>query len=119
MDTEIVGKANSGGNSLPQTPEACRIRLAELKDEIAAADLARQAGGPRMDAGWFHRAKTALRHRQREVEAVTARLSALAAKGREGFKDALIAVLRQDYDDDRWRRALDEAHRRHAGGERV
>jgi hypothetical protein len=31
---------------------------------------------------------------------------------RDALKDHLIEVLRPDYDDDAWRSALDEAHRR-------
>lgn len=103
----------------PATREACRARMAELRDDIAAikaqiaaADLRRQAEGSRMDAEWFHRAKTALRHKQRELEAVTARMAALGGE-RDAFKDCLIALLREDYDDAEWREVLEEAHRRH------
>ena len=106
--------------ALPETVEACRERIAALRDDIAAikaqiaaADLDRQERGGRMDARWFHRAKTALRHKQRELEAITARMAALAAQRRDGFKDCLIAVMREDYDSEEWRAVLDEAHRRH------
>jgi hypothetical protein len=104
----------------PETVEACRERIAALRDDIAAikaqiaaADLDRQERGGRMDARWFHRAKTALRHKQRELETTTVRLAALAARGRDSLKDSLIAVVREDYDAEEWRAVLDEAHRRH------
>jgi len=109
--------------TLPETVEACRERIAALRDDIAAikaqiaaADLDRQERGGRMDARWFHRAKTALRHKQRELETITARVAALAAQRRDGFKDSLIAVVREDYDPEEWRAVLDEAHRRHGAG---
>jgi hypothetical protein len=102
--------------------QACQARIAELKDgiasikvQIATADLARQAKGGRMDAGWFNRAKTALRHKQRELEEITAKMAALPG-GKNGLKDCLLEVLREGCDEMTWRAALDEAHRRHAGG---
>ena len=69
----------------------------------------------KMDARWFHRAKTALRHKQREAAAITAHMATLPAgpSRRDGFKDCLIEVLRSDYDDDAWRSVLDRAHRLH------
>lgn len=105
----------------PVTREDCRARIADLRDDIAAikaqigaADLDRQAKGGRTDPRWFHRAKTALRHKQRELESVTARMAALAERNCDGFKDHLIEVLRNDYGADEWRAKVNEAHRRHA-----
>lgn len=97
---------------------ACLARLAELNDEIAAirtqiaaADLDRQARRGSGDARWFHRARTALRHRRREAGDIAAVLAALPSR-KDGLKDQIIAVLRPNYDDDAWRAVLDEAHRR-------
>jgi hypothetical protein len=113
-DTETVAP------ELPPTREACRARLVQLQSDIAAikaqigaADLERQSRRGRMDPRWFHRAKTALRHKQRELAAITAHVAALPASRsrRDGFKDCLIEVLRSDYDDEAWRSALDQAHR--------
>lgn len=120
MEESDTGVVVAGDPALLATREACRARIAELRDDIAAikaqiaaADLDRQAKGGRTDARWFHRAKTALRHKQRELEAIAARMAALADKRREGFKDRLIEIVRQDYDEDEWRDVMDEAHRRH------
>lgn len=93
---------------------ASAARIAELKDDIAAikaqiaaADLERQANGRKIDARWFHRAKTALRHKQRELD------SLLAQPGRKDrLKDSIIVVVRDQCDEATWQRVLDEAHRR-------
>jgi hypothetical protein len=107
---------------LPCTRQACRARIVDLQDEIAAikaqiaaADLERQQKRGQMDARWFHRARTALRHRQREMSELAAHMAALPREkpGRPGFKDCLIEVLRAHYSDEEWRAALDEAHRIH------
>jgi predicted nucleic acid-binding Zn-ribbon protein len=107
---------------LPSTREACRARLAELQDaiaaiktEIATRDLDRQARGGRIDSRWYHRAKTALRFKQQEVTALTSHMASLPSR-RDALKDQLIAVLRADYDDLAWRAALDEARRRLGDG---
>ncbi len=111
----------------PPTRAACRERLAVLQDEaaaikaqIAAADLDRQARRGRVDPRWFHRAKTALRHRQHEIATLTAHMASLPleASRKDLFKDCLIEVLREDYEDGAWAAALAEARRRHgaAGG---
>lgn len=106
--------------SLPATREACRTRLAELKDDvaairaqIAAADMDRQSRNGKPDPRWFHRAKTALRHKQREIEALATHMATLPGR-RDGLKDCLIEVVREDYGDGEWRDVMDEAHRRHA-----
>jgi hypothetical protein len=110
------------GPVLPPTREACRVRLAELQDaiaaiktEIATRDLDRQARGGRIDSRWYHRAKTALRFKQQEVAALTLHMARLPSR-RDALKDQLIAVLRADYDDAAWRAALDEARRRLGDG---
>jgi hypothetical protein len=116
MDMQV---GSTAAPELPPTREACRARLAELQSDIAAiraqiaaADLERQSRRGKMDARWFHRAKTALRHKQREAAAITAHMATLPAgpSRRDGFKDCLIEVLRPDYDDEAWRSALDRAH---------
>jgi len=103
----------------PASAVACQIRLAELRDgiaaikaQIAAADIERQSTGGRMDPRWFHRAKTALRHKQRELEEVAVLLKSFGVSVRDKFKDRLIEVVREDYDDAEWRDVMDEAHRR-------
>ena len=109
---------DSSKSTQPETREACRARLAELQDqiaaikaEIAANDLDRQARRGRADARWFHRAKTALRHKQREVAELTVLLSTMPGR-KDALKDKLIEVVRGDYDEAGWSRVLDEAHRR-------
>ncbi|MBI4968208.1 MAG: hypothetical protein HZC25_08840 [Rhodospirillales bacterium] len=111
MDTKIT-------NCLPTSRAECRARLANLRNDIAAikaqiaaADIERQGERGRMDPRWFHRAKTALRHKLREVELVMAHMADLPGR-KETFKDHLIEVVREDYDDAEWRDVLDEAHRR-------
>jgi hypothetical protein len=105
---------------LPDSPAACRARLAALQDEIAsirlrvaAADMRRQAVNGKPDATAFHRAKTALRLKQQEVARLQAYLAALDPPGpggrRDRFKDALIEVLRAEFDDARWASLLGRA----------
>lgn len=87
--------------------------IAKIRIQIAAADLRRQAGCAQIDAGWFHRAKTALRHLQKERAEVAAGLSARSRKPK--FKDTIIAVLREQHDAESWACILDTARRRFAG----
>jgi hypothetical protein len=103
---------------LPATRAECRALLAILKDElasikaqIAAVDLERQARGGRLDARWFHRAKTAQRHRQRRIEAVTAHLRGLPPEPAEPspFRDRLITALRSRVDEATWATAVAKA----------
>lgn len=119
MSSDTVVPGAPPGNA-PPARAACQARIAELQDGIAAikaqiatADLDRQARGRPMDPRWFHRAKTALRHRQRELAELTAHMATLPAgpSRQSRFKDALIEVLREDYDDAAWQRALTEAER--------
>ena len=104
-------------SAFPQTRAECLALIAEAKDaiaaikaQIAAADLDRQAGKA-MDARWFHRAKTALRHKQHELDLLTAHLAELPARD-DRLRDKLIEVARENFDEPSWRRVLDEAHRR-------
>ncbi|MDK9720415.1 MAG: hypothetical protein OEL53_04440 [Rhodospirillales bacterium] len=104
---------------IPATPETLRVRMAELKDgiaaikaQIASADIERQGKGGKLDPRWFHRAKTALRHKQRELEELAARQKVLNTSARNRLKDRLIEVVREDYDDAEWQDVMDEAHRR-------
>lgn len=116
MDSNII-------RPLPATRAATRARLAEIDDtiaairtQIAATDLQRQASKKPIDPHWFHRAKTALRHLQRE-RAVVLDHMAMLPKPKEAFKDCVIAVLRERHDETTWARIMDEAHRRFDGGE--
>lgn len=111
------------GATLPAAREACLARLAELHDQIAAikaeiatADLDRQSRRGKADARWFHRAKTALRHKQREAAELSVHLSTLPGR-KDALKDKLIEVARGDYDAAGWSRVMDEAHRRLQAGE--
>ena len=102
-------------NITPQTLSKPRTRLAEIDDamsairaQIAAADLQRQASRKPIDPRWFHRAKTALRHLQRE----RAELVQQSRPRRESLKDCVIAVLRERHDETGWSAIIAEAHRR-------
>jgi septal ring factor EnvC (AmiA/AmiB activator) len=119
MNTNIIAAGAGAGNAdLPASRSACQAQLAEINDaiaairaQIAAADLDRQAQGRTIDPRWFHRAKTALRHKQREREHLIAHMADLPGR-KDALKDTLIAVLRETHDEDAWAQALDEAHRR-------
>lgn len=87
--------------------------ISRIRTQIATADLKRQAGGQQIDPSWFHRAKTALRHLQKERAEVAANLAAASRK--ITFKDTIIAVLRERHDAESWARVLDAARLRHGG----
>jgi hypothetical protein len=115
MDGDII-------RPLPATRAATRARLTEIEDamaairtQIAAADLQRQASKKPIDPHWFHRAKTALRHLQRERAELLDHMGMLP-KPKEALKDCVIAVLRERHDATSWARIMDEAHRRFDGG---
>lgn len=117
MHDQIIG-IGSGRSNPPTTREECRRRLAELQSdiaairtEIAAADMDRQAGRGKMDARWYHRARTALRHRQHEAAKVAVLMSRLPGR-KDALKDVLIAMFREGHDDSAWSAVMDEAHRR-------
>lgn len=96
----------------PTTRAAARARLitidnaiAAIRTQIAAADLKRQASRTPIDPDWFHRAKTALRHLERERAELRAAMAALPSD-RDRLKDRIIAVVREDYDNAGWGRVL-------------
>ena len=97
---------------LPATRAEARARLIEIDDaiaairtQIAAADLKRQASRTPIDPDWFHRAKTALRHLERERAELRERIASLPGP-RDRLKDHIIAVVRPDYDDAAWAMVL-------------
>jgi hypothetical protein len=117
MDTGSIHAAPAAGK-----PDAARReirdRLTEIDDaiaairtQIAAADLQRQASRKPLDPRWFHRAKTALRHLQRERTQLIEHMNTLR-KPKDALKDQLIAVLRERHDEASWAGIMDEAHRR-------
>lgn len=102
--------------ALPATRAEARARLIEIIDAIAAirtqigaADLKRQASRTPIDPDWLHRAKTALRHLERERAELRAHIAALPGS-KDRLKDRIIDVVRAGYDDDGWARVLDAAH---------
>ena len=121
MDT-LHTADSAAARALPETPpNARRLRLAALDDsiarirtQIAAADLERQARAKKIDPSWFHRAKTALRHLQRERAELLATAPAAATR-KAALKDAIIEVVRREHDDASWAAVLNEAHRLAAG----
>ena len=86
--------------------------IANIRTQIATADLKRQAGVRPIDPDWFHRAKSALRHLQRTRAELTA---SLGASRKDRFKNAVIDVLRERHDEDSWREVLAQAQQRIAG----
>ena len=85
----------------PATRAEARARLIEIDDAIAAirtqigaADLKRQASRTPIDPDWFHRAKTALRHLERERAELRAAMASLPSD-RDRLKDRIIAVVRR------------------------
>ena len=100
---------------MPATRAEARARLIEIDDavaairtQIAAADLKRQASRTPIDPDWFHRAKTALRHLERERAELRAAMSSLPSD-RDRLKDRIIAVVRPDYDNEAWAMVLEVA----------
>lgn len=102
----------------PETRIEARARIAALDDNIASIrtqiathDLQRQALRKPIDSSWFHRAKTALRHLQRERAELVEHMATLP-RVKDVLKDQVIAVLREQHDDRAWAGIMDEAHRR-------
>jgi hypothetical protein len=100
---------------LPATRAGARARLIEIDDaiaairtQIAAADLKRQASRAPIDPDWFHRAKTALRHLERERSELRERMITLPGP-KDRLKDHIIAVVRPDYGDEAWAMVLEVA----------
>jgi len=121
MDTHHTADSAAAGALPEAAPDARRLQLAVLDDsiarvrtQIAAADLERQARGKKIDPDWFHRAKTALRHLQRERAELLATGSAASLR-KSSLKDAIIEVVRRKHDQESWAAVLDEAHRLTAG----
>ena len=89
--------------------------IAAIRNQLAAADMERQATKQPIDTRWFHRAKTALRHLQQDRRAVVARLADLPRpKGR--LKDFIIAEARARFSPETWQALLDSAQARLEGG---
>ena len=121
MDTLHTADSAAAGALPGAAPDMRRLRLAALDDsiarirtQIAAADLERQARAKKIDPSWFHRAKTALRHLQRERAELLATAPAAATR-KAALKDAIIEVVRREHDDASWAAVLNEAHRLAAG----
>ena len=121
MDTLHTADSAAAGALPGAGPDMRRLRLAALDDsiarirtQIAAADLERQARAKKIDPSWFHRAKTALRHLQRERAELLATAPAAATR-KAALKDAIIEVVRREHDDASWAAVLNEAHRLAAG----
>ena len=113
---------------LPDSAQGCRARMTALQGEIASiriqiatTDIRRQTEKKALDAAWFHRAKTALRLKQQEIAQVGAHLATFdkgaAPRRRDGFKDALIEVVREKCNDDEWAVLVRRARDLHAGQE--
>jgi hypothetical protein len=118
----LVPGAPAGKADLPVTRAGCRAAIDQLradidaiKAQIAAADLERQARHGKMDPRWYHRARTAIRHKRQQIAALTAQLQTLPPdRGRKvAFKDCLIEILRDEFDDEAWQGFLDRAHALH------
>ncbi|MEG3640703.1 hypothetical protein [Magnetococcus sp. PR-3] len=121
MDTSILDQLDGGNNpSMPVTRPDCQEQMITLqseiraiRDQIAAADLNRQASGGQIDAAWFHRARTALRHKQERLARIKEHIKQLPGgkqARKQRLKDAIIEIVRSDYEDSQWRKVLDEAH---------
>jgi len=109
--------ARPAPSRLPANRAEARARLIEIDDgiaairtQIAAADLKRQASRRPIDPDWFHRAKTAVRHLERERAELREHIVALPGR-RDRLKDHIIAAVRPDYDDTDWAMVLEVATR--------
>jgi hypothetical protein len=76
-DGTLVPSAPAGKAELPATRAGCRAAIDQLRGDIdairaqiAAADLERQAKRGRMDPRWYHRARTAIRHKRQQIAAL-------------------------------------------------
>ena len=99
----------------PATRAEARARLividdgiAAIRTQIGAADLKRQASRTPIDPDWFHRAKTALRHLERERAELRELMITLPGP-KDRLKDHIIAVVRPDYDDEAWAMVIEVA----------
>ncbi len=89
--------------------------IAAIRNQLAAADLERQITRKPIDARWFHRAKTALRHMQQDRREALARLADLP-KPKDRLKDSIIAEARARLSPETWQMLLEAAHVRLEGG---
>ncbi len=102
---------------LPETVACCREQLrllademAEIRTQIATADIRRQAARRAVDAQWYQQARTALRAKQQASAQLTVHLKTLTARnGREALKDVLIELIRLQYDEPAWAQLIREA----------
>jgi outer membrane murein-binding lipoprotein Lpp len=122
----LVSTPAAGNDHLPADRPTCRAAIDRLNGEIeairaqiAAADLERQARRGKMDPRWYHRARTAIRHKRQQIAALGARMRALPSDRKAGLKDCLIEVLRDEFDDDAWQGVMERAHALHQQRERV
>ena len=113
----LVPAACAGKADLPASRSACRAAIDQLrgdidaiKAQIATADLERQANHGKMDPRWYHRARTAMRHKRQQIAALAAHMQTLPPDRKGGLKDCLIEVLRGEFDDEAWSAFLDRAH---------
>jgi hypothetical protein len=122
MEDRTLVPGAAAGKSMPATRAECRTAIDQLradidaiKAQIAAADLERQAKHGKMDPRWYHRARTAIRHKRQQIAALTTHMQILpAGAGRKaGFKDCLLEVLRDEFDDEAWQGFLDRANALH------
>jgi hypothetical protein len=122
MEDRTLGPCASAGKTKPATRVECRSAIDQLrgdidaiKAQIAAVDLERQAKRGKMDPRWYHRARTAIRHKRQQIAALTTHMQILpAGAGRKaGFKDCLLEVLRDEFDDEAWQGFLDRANALH------
>jgi hypothetical protein len=118
----LVPRAPGGKADLPTSRPACRAAIDHLradidaiKAQIAAADLERQAKRGKMDPRWYHRARTAIRHKRQQIAVLTAHLQTLPPDPdrKAGFKDCLVEILRDEFDDAAWQSFLDRAQALH------
>lgn len=82
--------------------------IAAIRTQIGAADLKRQASRTPIDPDWFHRAKTALRHLERERAELRELMITLPGP-KDRLEDHIIAVVRPDYDDEAWAMVIEVA----------
>jgi hypothetical protein len=122
MEDRTLVACAPAGKAMPATRADCRAAIDQLRGDIdairaqiAAADLERQAKRGKMDPRWYHRARTAIRHKRQQIAALTAHMQTLpAGPGRKaGFKDCLIEVLRDEFEDEAWQGFLDRANTLH------
>jgi len=116
-DRTLVRHARAGKPERPATRATCRAAIDQLRADIdairaqiATADLERQANHGKMDPRWYHRARTAIRHKRQQIAALTAHMQTLPPDRKGGLKDCLIEVLRGEFDDEAWQAFLDRAH---------